>query len=203
MPDNNGKRIAKNALMLYARMLLTMLVSLYTSRVTLNVLGVTDFGIYNVVGGLVVMISFFQSSLANAAQRYLSLAIGQNDLIKTQKAFRQGLSILFVFAILVLIVGETIGLWFVNNKLVIPEDRLEAANWIYQFSLISVFFTLINVIAIADIISREKMSIYAYLGLFEAFAKLGVVYLLVVIGSDKLVLYGLFTTVHENPLTIS
>lgn len=171
-------------------MLITMFVSLYTSRVTLQVLGVTDFGIYNVVAGVVVMIGFFQSSLSNAAQRYLSLSIGKNDIQGAEIAFRQSFSILLVFSFLVLVIGETIGLWFVSEKLVIPLERTNAALWIYQFSLVSVFFSLIQVTPLADIVSREKMSIYAYLGLFESFAKLGIVYMLLVTSADRLIVYG-------------
>ena len=187
----NNKRIAKNTALLYVRMLITMLVSLYTSRVTLQVLGVTDFGIYNVVGGVVVMIGFFQSSLSNAAQRYLSLSLGKNDLLAAENSFKQSFSIMLFFSLLVLLIGETIGLWFVCVKLVIPPERINAALWIYQFSLISVLFSLIQVPLLADIISRERMSIYAYLGLFESFAKLGIVYLLLITATDKLIVYGL------------
>ena len=187
----NNKRIAKNTALLYIRMLIMMFVSLYTSRVTLQVLGVTDFGIYNVVAGVVVMIGFFQSSLSNAAQRYLSLSIGRDDVRGAEIAFRQSFSILLVFSFLVLIIGETVGLWFVSEKLVIPPERKTAALWIYQFSLISVFFSLIQVTPLADIVSREKMSIYAYLGLFESFTKLGIVYMLLITSADRLIIYGM------------
>jgi len=187
----NNKRIAKNTALLYIRMLIMMLVSLYTSRVTLQVLGVTDFGIYNVVAGVVFMIGFFQSSLSNAAQRYLSLSIGKNDVQGAEIAFRQSFSILLVFSFLVLVVGETVGLWFVSEKLVVPFERRNAALWVYQFSLISVFFSLIQVTPLADIVSREKMSIYAYLGLFESFVKLGIVYLLLITSADRLIIYGM------------
>lgn len=172
-----------------------MVVSLYTSRVILEVLGVTDFGIYNVVAGVVIMIGFFQSSLANAAQRYLSISIGKGDKEGTRNVYSQCFTIMLSFSIFVLIVGETFGFWFVKTKLVIPEERMTAALWIYQFSLLSIFFSLINVTAIANIISRERMNIYAYLGLFEAFSKLAIVYLLLATSFDKLIVYGLLLSV--------
>ena len=172
-------------------MLLSMLVSLYTSRVVLNVLGETDFGVYNVVAGVVIMLGFFQSSLSNAAQRYISIAIGKNDIVSAKEAFKQSRTILLLFSILVMLLGESIGLWFVGNSLNIPVGRKCAVCWIYQFSLLSTFVTLNEVSMIALVISREKMSFYAFLGLFDVTFKLVIVYFLVFVNSDKLVVYGL------------
>lgn len=171
-------------------MLISMFVSLFTSRVTLQVLGVTDFGIYNVVAGVVIMLGFFSSSLSNVTQRYLSFNLGKGDYEAAGKSFRQSFTILFLFALVVFILGETLGVWFVDTQLVIPSERKVAALWIFQLSLASVFVTLIQVPLIATIVSREKMSVYAYLGLFEAFAKLGIVYILLLTNWDKLVMYG-------------
>lgn len=189
--SSNNKRIAKNTVMLYIRMLLIMAVTLYTSRVVLEVLGVEDFGIYNVVGGVVSILGFFTSSLSNVAQRYISIGLGKNDLLETEYAFRQSVTLMFLLSIGLFIVGETIGLWFVYNKLVIPEERLQAAIWVYHFSLISIIFGINQVPLMAAIIAKERMNIYAYLGLFEAFAKLFIAYALMISNSlDSLVLYG-------------
>lgn len=171
-------------------MLLMLFVSLYTSRVVLNVLGVMDFGIYNIVAGIVFLIGGFQSSLSNASQRYISVALGKEDYKLAEFVFRQSFSMLIFFSLIVLLVGETIGLWFLENKLVIPVERKDAAFWLYQTSLISIVIMINQVPMVASVISREKMSFYAYLGLFEAFAKLLVVYILSYTSSDRLVLYG-------------
>ena len=189
--SSNNKRIAKNTVMLYIRMLLIMVVTLYTSRVVLEVLGVEDFGIYNVVGGVVAILGFFTSSLSNAAQRYMSIGLGENDLLETEHAFRQSVTLMFLLSIVLFIIGETIGLWFVYNKLVIPAGRLQAAVWIYHFSLVSVISAINQVPLMAAIIARERMNIYAYLGLFEAFTKLAIVYILMLTNSiDSLIMYG-------------
>lgn len=190
----NNKRIAKNTAFLYFRMFISLVVALYTSRVTLQALGVTDFGIYNVVGGVVLMLGFFQSSLSNVAQRYITVALGKDDIIAAEHAYRQSLTIMLVFSAMVLLVGETLGLWFVENKLVIPTDRMSAAFWIYQLSLLSVIFTLNTITPIAAIVSHEEMSFYAYLGLFESFSKLGIAYMLLITHHDKLIIYGILIT---------
>lgn len=171
-------------------MLIMLFVTLYTSRVTLNVLGVTDFGIYNIVAGVVFMLGVFQSSLSNATQRYISVALGKEDYNLAEKVFRQSFSMLLAFSVIVLMLGETVGLWFVENKLVIPIERKDAAFWLYQTSLLSIFFAINQVPMVASIISREKMSFYAYLGLFEAFAKLFVIYILSYTILDRLYIYG-------------
>ena len=178
-------------------MVLLMFVSLYTSRVILEVLGVEDFGIYNVVGGFVSILGFFISSLTNACQRYLNIGLGSNDIDKTRIYFRQSFTILLFFSIFVLVVGETIGLWFVMNKLVIPEHRHFAAFWVYQFSLVSIICAIIQVVFLAAIIAHEKMTIYAYLGLFEGITRLGIAFLLSYLNSDHLILYGALSTVNS------
>lgn len=189
----NNRRIAKNTLVLYARMLLLMIVSLYTSRVVLEALGVNDFGIYNVVGGFVGMLGFFTSSLTNVSQRYLNIGIGTGDRCLTIKYFKQCGTILFVFSILTLIIGETIGLWFVMNKLVIPPARLNAVVWVYQFSLISIFCSINQVNFLGAIVANEKMGFYAYLGLFEAFARLMIAFIIINSPCDHLILYASLT----------
>ena len=187
----NNKRIAKNTAILYARTLLTMFVSLYTSRIILQTLGVEDFGIYNVVGGIVVMFSFLNSAMSSATQRYFSYALGKGDLNELKELFSIAVNIHFLIAIIITILAETVGLWFLNTQLTIPEDKMFAANWVYQFSVLTFFLGVISVPYNAMIVSYEKMSIYAYVGLFETFAKLGIVFLLPFLGSERLITYAL------------
>lgn len=189
-----NKQIINNSVFLYVRMLLAMFVGLYTSRVTLQALGVEDFGIYNVIGGVVSMIVFFTSSLSNASQRFLSIGIGKGDDKETLAAFKQSYTLLLIVSIFVLIIGETLGLWFVINKLVIPLERLHTALWVYHFSLVSVVLSIIQVTFLALIIAYEKMKLYAYIGLFEVFARLFIAYLLCVVDTDHLFLYGLLNS---------
>ncbi|NDV83250.1 hypothetical protein [Bacteroides sp. 51] len=184
-------RIAKNTLMLYIRMVLVMLVSLYTSRIILEVLGVEDFGIYNVVGGVVSFLAFFISSLSNATQRYLNIGLGKNDLMETRNVFKQSVVLYFIFSVAVLLIGESVGLWFVLNKLTIPTDRIVAVQWVFHFSMINIFVAINQVSFISAIVAREQMSVYAYLGLFEAIAKLLIVFLLLTVTTiDRLILYS-------------
>ena len=138
MPDNsqNNKRIAKNTLMLYVRMILIMLVSLYTSRVILKALGVEDFGLYNVVGGVVVLFTFINNAMVTSTQRFLNFEIGRNDIEEAQKVFSASLNIHFLIAGIFLLLAETVGLWFLNQYIQIPDGRETAANWVYQFSVI-------------------------------------------------------------------
>ena len=197
MVDNsiNNRRIVRNTGMLFFRMLILMLVSLYTSRIVLNALGVEDFGINNVVAGFVSILAFFSSSLTNASQRYLSIGIGNNDIHETTTAFKQCFTLMLVFSGIVFVLGETVGLWFVRDKLVIPPSRLSAALWIYQFALIATICAINQVTFCAAIIAHEKMGIYAYLGIFEAVSRLAVALLLQWNHScDKLILFGLLTT---------
>lgn len=194
--SENNKRIAKNTLLLYFRMLLTMFVSLYTVRVVINALGVVDYGIYNVVGGIVVMFSFLSNTMASASQRFFAFELGQNQLEKLKQTFSLTVTIYIIISLVVLILAETIGLWILNKILIIPQERMEAANWIYQFSILSFITTIMTIPYNAAIIARENMSVYAYVSIFEVILKLIIVYLLVLFSFDKLKLYGilLFTT---------
>ena len=189
--SENNKRIAKNAIYLYLRMLLIMGVTLFTSRIVLQVLGVEDFGIYNVVGGVVSFLGFFISSLSNVTQRYLNIGLGKQDYLETECTFRQSFTLMVILSLLVLMLGETVGLWFVCNKLVIPVERLTAAFWVYQFSLMSIVIAINQVPLMGAIIAHERMNIYAYLGIFEACSRLGIVFILNFISADSLILYGL------------
>ena len=165
-------------------------VSLYTSRVVLNTLGIEDFGVYNIVGGIVVLFGFFNSAMSAATQRFLSFDIGKNDTVQLNKTFNATLNIHFLIAILVLILAETVGLWFVNYKLNLPESRMNAVNWVYQFSVLTFLFGIIQVPYNALIIARERMNVFAYISIFEVILKLLIVYLLVVVNCDKLKLYA-------------
>lgn len=187
----NNKRIARNTLMLYIRMLLIMAVSLYTSRVILNALGVDDYGIYNVVGGVVTMFSFLKGTLASGTQRFLTFELGRNDPVKLRKTFSATLVIHLGLAILILFLAETAGLWFFNHKMNIPPGRIHAAQWCYQFSIAASLLTIVQTPYNACIIAHEKMNIYAYVSIIDVILRLLVVYLLVTIRSDKLILYSI------------
>ena len=186
----NNKRIAKNTILLYFRMFLTMGVSLYTSRIVLNTLGVEDFGIYNVVGGVVIMFSFLNSSMSSATQRFLSFELGKGDYAQLKKVFSMSVNIHAVIAIAIFILAETIGLWFLNTKLNISEGRMEAANWVYQFSVLSFMLTVMGVPYNATIIAHERMNVYAWVSIIEVVLKLAIVFALVWFGVDKLKLYA-------------
>lgn len=167
-----------------------MFVSLYTSRVILNTLGVEDYGIYNVVGGVVTMFAFFNSAMSSATQRFLSFEIGKGDFIQLRKTFNATQIIHIGIAILVFILAETIGLWFVKTYLVIPPERLEAAVWVYHFSVLSFMVSIIQVPYNATIIAHERMNVYAYVSIIEVLLKLLIVFMLTWITYDKLKLFG-------------
>lgn len=186
----NNKRIAKNTLLLYVRMLFAMLVSLYTSRVILQTLGVEDYGVYNVVGGVITMFTFLNSAMSSATSRYITFEIGKGNMEQLKKVFSTALQIHAIIALLIVILGETVGLWFLMNELVIPDGRMEAAMWVYQCSIVTAVVTIMSVPYNADIIAHEKMSAFAYISVLEIILKLAIVYLLVVLPFDKLKVYA-------------
>lgn len=186
----NNKRIAKNTLLLYFRMLFMMGVSLFTSRVILNTLGVEDYGIYNVVGGIVAMFGFINGSMSSATQRYITFALGKRDEKRLQTVFSTTLQIHTLIAAIIVILGETIGLWFLFNKMQIPIDRMDAAFWVLQCSIISTVIMIVSVPYNAAIIAHEKMSAFAYISVLEVVLKLAIVYLLVIFPVDKLILFA-------------
>ncbi|NLD93699.1 MAG: lipopolysaccharide biosynthesis protein [Fibrobacter sp.] len=194
MSITNNKTIAKNTIFLYVRMFVSMVISLYTSRIVLQTIGVVDFGIYNIVGGVVSMLIFLKNSMAISVQRFLNFELGKNNIENLKKIFSISLMVHCVIALLVFIVAETIGQWFLYTRLNIPYDRLGAANWVYHFSVISCMFSIIQVPYIAVIVSREKLNIYAYISIVDVILKLLIVYLLVNSSIDKLVLYAMLTT---------
>lgn len=188
--SKNNKRIAINTILLYFRMLLTLVVSLYTSRIVLNTLGIEDFGIYNVVGGVVTMFSFLNSSMASATQRFLSFELGKNEYAQFKKVFSMSVNIHVIIAVAIFILAETIGLWFLNTKLVIPVERMESANWVYQFSILAFIVSVMSVPYNATIIAHEKMKVYAYVSIVEVILKLIIVFALIWFGFDKLKMYA-------------
>ena len=188
--SDNNKRIAKNTLLLYVRMLLLMAVTLYTSRVVLKELGITDYGIYNVVGGVVAMFGFINGSMSSSTQRYITYALGKGNADNLQRVFSTALQIHAMIAVLVVILGETVGLWFMYTQMQIPAGRMEAAFWVLQCSIASTAVMVVSVPYNADIIAHEKMSAFAYISILEAALKLAVVYVLVIFSCDKLILYA-------------
>lgn len=176
---------------MYVRMLVTILVSLYTTRIVLETLGVTDFGIYNVIGGFVAMFSFLTTTMSNASTRFFSYEIGNSNFESQRKTFQVTFTIYILLIGVVILIGETIGLWFVSNKLNIPPDRHVAAQVVYQFSLLALIFNIIRIPYNAAIIAHERMKFYAYMSIIEAVLKLAIVYLLLIIVWNKLILYSI------------
>lgn len=188
--SDNNKRIAKNTLMLYIRMFFTMAVSLFTSRVILQTLGVEDYGINNVVGGVVTMFSFLNGAMASATQRYLNVDIAKGDAEHLKLSFRTSMQIHVLIALVIFVLAETVGLWFVLEKLVIPESRMVAALWVYQFSIIACMVGIVSIPYNADIIAHERMDAFAYISIMDVMLKLIIVYMLVVSPFDKLISYS-------------
>lgn len=187
----NNKRIAKNTLMLYFRMLFTMAVSLFTSRVVLNTLGVEDYGIYNVVGGVVSMFSIISGSLSAAISRFITVELAKGDADKLRKTFSASVTIQLLLSLIIVVLIESIGVWFLNVKMVIPAERMDAANWVLQFSIVTFVINLISVPYNATIIAHEKMSAFAYISILEVVCKLVIVYLLKISPIDRLVFYAI------------
>jgi len=188
----NNKIIVKNTVVMYIRMVVTIIIGLFTVRVVLRTLGVDDFGLYNVVSGIVVMLSFLSNTLATTTQRFLSYELGGLGNNKIKHIFGTSIILYLLLCLFVLVLAETIGLWYVNAEMNIPIGRMVTANWIYQFSVISFIFTILSAPYNACIISHEKMDVYAYISIIDAILKLSLVYLLTIFMGDKLLLYGLF-----------
>lgn len=197
----NNKRIVVNTVFLYLRMLVLMGISLYTVRITLDILGVEDYGIYNVIAGVVSIFSFIKGSLATSSQRYFSIELAKGDMQSLNKQFCLNLTVFFFLSLIILIFLETIGLYFVNTKLVIPQNRLYAANVIYQLSIITLIVQLISVPYDALIVSYEKMSAFAYIGITEAVFKLIVVWMLMLLPFDNLIVYGILMLLFACVIT--
>jgi len=189
--NSDNKRIAKNSLYLYLRTFLILLISLYTVRVTLRVLGFVDYGIYNAISGIVAIFSFLSISLASMSQRYFAYYIGLNNQQKLNQCFSLIYLIFAGLTLLIIITLETIGLWYFYNKLYIPPDRFNAAIWVFHFSVLTLAFNFLTIPYNSIIIAREKINYYAYISIFEVLLKLGSVFLLIKATCDSLVLYAI------------
>ena len=200
MVDN--KRIAKNTLFLYFRMFLIMGVMLYMSRVVLRALGEDDYGLYNVVGGIVTMFAFLSGSLGAATSRYLTFELGRKDYSRLKAIFNVALMVHIAIALIIIVLAETVGLWLFYNKMTIPPDRLSASMWVYQISIVTMFVNLTQVPYNATIIAHEDMKIYAYVGLIEAAAKLAIAYMIAISPIDRLVFYALLLFLLQVVITI-
>ena len=190
--ETDNKRIAKNTIYLYIRMLFTLFVGLFTSRVVLNALGVHDYGLHNVVAGVISLLGYVSSLLNVGTSRFLTIGLGKGNIPELKKLFTACFSLHIIIALLTLLLGETLGLWFVNTHLVINPDRMFAANVVYQLSLFSSMITFIQAPFQASIISHEKMGVFAYMSIYDVVMKLLVAFLLLYVDTDKLILYSVF-----------
>lgn len=187
----NNKRIAKNTLLLYVRMLFIMAVQLYTSRVVLNALGIVDYGLYNVVGGIVTMFAFLNGAMVTSTQRYITFELGKGHMQRLKEVFTTCVQIHLLISLIIVILGETVGLWFLYEKMVIPEERFTAAMWVYQLSILTMCVQVMSVPYNSDIVAHEEMGVFAAISVVEVVLKLAVVYLLVIGNYDKLILYAI------------
>lgn len=187
---DNNKRIAKNTLVLYVRMVLMTFIGLYTSRINLQALGVTDYGIMNVVGGLTSMSTLVTAAMASSIARFITFALGTGDLKRMKQVFSASVTIELMLSVIVVVLMETIGLWFLNNKLVIPAERMAAANWVFQFSIFGFVLGLIYAPYSACLVAHEKIATFAYIELFSAVVKLGIAFAVLYSPIDRLVLFS-------------
>lgn len=188
---NNNKTIVKNSIFLYIRMFLTMAVTLYTSRIVLNTLGIDDYGIYSIVGGVVALFGFFNAAMSSSTQRYLSFDIGQQDDEKLHKTFNSTFLIHIGIALLILLFAETIGLWYINNGLNVSQEKIITVNWVYQFSILTSLIGVIQVPFNALIIARERMNVFAMISVVDVVLKLIIVYILLIVNYNKLIAYSI------------
>lgn len=188
--EQSNKRIVKNTLYLYIRMLVMMLLSFFSTRIVLNILGVSDFGVNNVIGGLVAMFTLLNSILQTGTRRFLALNIGKEDALLLKRTFSTAFVIHCFIALFVVVLLETFGLWFLNTHLNIEPDRMRAANYVFQFSVVSLFLNITQTPFVAAVTAHEKFNIYAYLSIYDVVAKLAVLYILYVSPGDKLIVYA-------------
>lgn len=186
----DSKRIAKNTLILYIRMFFVMAIAIYTSRVVLATLGVEDYGIFNAVGGIVGMFALVSGSMSNSVMRFVTFELGKGEKGNLTKVFSTSVNVMLVLALIVIILGETVGVWFLNDKMSIPVGRMTAANWVFQFSLLSFAITVLSIPYNATIIAYERMNVFAFISILEVVLKLLIVYVLQMTGFDRLVLYA-------------
>lgn len=188
----NNKRIAKNTLFMYGRLLFSLLINLYASRLILDALGVEDYGIHNIIAGIVTMLSFLTTTMSSTTQRFLTFEMPKNDSEALRKVFSTSINIHFLIAGFTLVIGETIGLWFLNHEMSIPYNRLYAANWIFQLTLVSTVISICSTPYNASVVAHERMDIFAYISILEIILKFIAVVLLFIIDGDRLILYSLF-----------
>ena len=188
---STNKQIANNTIMLYIRMAVIMIVQLYTSRIILDALGISDYGLYNVVGGIVVMFGFINTTLSASTQRYITFELGGGDLEKLKSVFRSSIQLHIIIAILIAVVCEPVGLWLIFNKLQIPEGQLNTTIWVFQISIATFVMSVLTVPYNATIIAHERMSIYAYISVIEVLLKLASVYILLLVNNNRLIIYSL------------
>ncbi len=188
--SNGNKRIANNTLYLSLRMLIVLIISLYTSRVVLQNLGINDFGIYNVVGGFVSMFAFLNSSLSNGIQRFFNYEMGRNGEDGARKVYNSAIRVQVIFALIIVVLTETVGLWYLYYKMVIPMERFDVAFWIFQFSVMGMVLSIMQAPFSASILAHEKMNYYAFVGILDVVLRLLIVILLIAIYGDKLFIYG-------------
>lgn len=195
MQQTNNQKLAKNTVFLYIRMIVVMLITFFTTRILLSTLGIEDFGIYNVVCGFVTMFSFLNTSMANGVQRFYSFAIGKNDPQSISKIFTLAAIIQLIIAIIIIVIVETVGIWYLYNKMNISANRVFAAFWVFQNALLSLFFVILTVPYNGAVMAYEKMNFYAIVSIIDAILKLVVVFILPYCGIDKLICYGLLISV--------
>lgn len=200
--EGNNKRIARNTLLLYLRMGVSMLVSLYTARIVLGTLGEVDYGILNVVTGCVAIFTFLNGALSGSTSRFLTFELGRGDYEQLKRTFSATVFIHLALAAAIVILSETVGLWLLVNKLVIPAERMVAAHWAYQIGILSMVVSIIQVPFGAVIIAHEKMDIYAYMSLFDVGAKLLLAFLIQIIEGDKMIIWAVMTMVVGAIYTI-
>lgn len=195
--QTSNKQIAKNTIFLYMRMIVSIAVNLYTVRVLWDVLGVDNYGIYNVVGGIVMMFAFLNNAMISSSQRFISYELGRGDKERLQKTFSISVTVHILLAVAVLILAETIGLWFLNEKLNIPVERMEAANWVYQCSILAFMLNIVSVPYNACIVAHEHMKIYGYFGILDVILKLVLVLIVAILPFDRLIAYAILILIES------
>ena len=186
--SNNNKRIAKNTMFLYFRMGLILIVSLFSTRVVIQALGVEDYGIYNVVSGFVTMFAFLNTSMYNGVQRFYNFSLGRKNDYTITEVFNTSLQIQGILAVILFVLLETVGLWYMYNEMVIPEDRFNSALWVFQFSVVSLLVIVMQIPFSASIMAYERMDYYAYVSIFDVLAKLGIAFAIKYSNLDRLLL---------------
>ena len=195
MALSSKETVAKNTIFLYIRTLIVLFISLWTSRVILDSLGARDFGVFNAIGGLVTLFSVLTGSMASAISRFITFEIGTGDQDKLKRVFCASMIIQIVFVAIIVVLAETVGLWFLNTKMTIPADRMVAANWVFQFTLITFCFSLLATPYNAELIAHEHMTTYAYVSVVENVLRLVIAFLIYISPIDRLVFYSLLMTI--------